>query len=249
MTPSTPNSNRWVLNASILVVDDQQANVELLEALLTNLGYTHIHKAYGGQEALDFISKQVPDLILLDLMMPEINGLDILDKLKHIPAFQQGLIKVMVLTADVTDSSREKSLSLGAHDFLTKPFDFVEVSLRIKNLLYSLYLLHEVNDANQRLEELVEQRTEELHKTNEILFRQNDILRDIAWTQSHIVRAPVSRILGLMDLLDYAETTDDETRTLLGHIKTSIVELDQIIREIAEKTESTENGIRKNDEG
>lgn len=157
--------NKDLLNARILIVDDQQVNIELIKNVLEMEGFTQIMEVIDSREALQVINEFNPHLILLDLTMPHISGLDILKSLK-----KQNLLKetmpVMVLTADTTYETKRNALIAGAKDFLTKPLDLLEVSIRIKNLLSAVYLLLQQQQQNDILEEKVAERTKELKEAN-----------------------------------------------------------------------------------
>lgn len=116
----------------ILVVDDEVKNVKLLEALLTPGGF-HIEKAYNGQEALDRVGRVRPDVILLDVMMPIIDGFEVCRRLKNNPDTQ--LIPIVIMTALSQVEDRIKGKEAGADDFLTKPVDRRELMARIQSLL------------------------------------------------------------------------------------------------------------------
>ena len=123
-----------ILNAKILIVDDADANLRLVEALLAKEGFTQVISTADSTKAIDLFTAFQPDLILLDLMMPELDGYAVLDLLaKQIP--EDTYLPVLVLTADATIDARRKALALGAKDFLTKPFDNIEAMLRIWNLI------------------------------------------------------------------------------------------------------------------
>lgn len=120
--------------ASALIVDDQPANVALLERLLRRMGVDRVTGTTDPRETLESYRSSNPDVILLDLHMPHIDGLALLGVLRQeIPA--DAFVPVVVLTADATDSARTEALDAGATDFLTKPFDHTEVVLRVRNLL------------------------------------------------------------------------------------------------------------------
>lgn len=123
-----------VLNAKILIVDDADANLRLLENLLSNEGFTQVISTTDSTQTIDLFHAFEPDLILLDLMMPELDGYEILELLsRYIPKDQY--LPILVLTADATIAARRKALALGAKDFLTKPFDNIEAMLRVWNLI------------------------------------------------------------------------------------------------------------------
>lgn len=120
--------------AGILIADDEEANVMLLHGLLSDEGYRNIRVTCDSREALALVEAQQPDLILLDLHMPHMSGFDVMRELRErLPP--DTFLPILVLTADVTPQAKERALAGGARDFLTKPFDALEVSLRIRNLL------------------------------------------------------------------------------------------------------------------
>jgi PAS domain S-box-containing protein len=355
-------------DSKILVVDDHEPNVEVLLALLEMKGYTNVRATTDSREVLGLINSFEPDLVLLDLMMPHMSGFDILAALRASGKLN-GLMPIMVLTADANIDSKQRALSEGASDFLTKPFAMFEVDLRIRNLLSSVYLLRQQQIQNNDLELLVSQRTASLEKvkneiqTSEIKYRvlfeanfdsitvcelneaegmskivdcndgalrmfgyskeellqmqmchievtdtaahsnkiaalqqkgslsyetnflnkdgeirymevkvvrinlynrvfamhiasdtternahlqalesQNQALKDIAWHQSHVIRAPLARLLAITEqLLDANPAADQELFTqYLGWMQDSAKELDGVIRVIADKIEASQ---------
>lgn len=123
-----------IFQSRILVIDDEPANVELLEQLLHREGFNNVISTTESERALSIFHAFKPDLILLDLRMPKIDGFSLLTSLGEYRTAQI-FLPVIVLTADVTRETKHKALAMGATDFLTKPFDTVEVMLRIWNLL------------------------------------------------------------------------------------------------------------------
>jgi putative two-component system response regulator len=116
----------------ILIVDDDARNVRVLEAMLRAEKYATM-AAHNGREALDFATEHLPELILLDVMMPDMNGFEVIEKLKADPATQR--IPVIMITALDDRESRLYALQAGADEFITKPVDRIELSVRVKNLL------------------------------------------------------------------------------------------------------------------
>lgn len=127
-------NEQMVLQAKILMVDDADANLKLLEALLTREGFTQMISTTEPQKAIELFNAFQPDLVLLDLMMPELDGYAVLNLLQQHIA-EDEYLPVLILTADTTIAAKRKALALGAKDFLTKPFDHMETMLRIWNLL------------------------------------------------------------------------------------------------------------------
>ncbi len=222
-------------DARILIVDDTLANIEVLENLLMMKGYTNVKSISDSTQAILTIKDFNPELILLDLMMPQVSGFDIMEELKKTPsAFP--LMRILVLTADITPESKKKALSGGASDFLTKPFDLTEVDLRIKNLLYTVYLLSQLTNQNAILEEKVKERTLELEKNLEAIELQNKALREISWIQSHVVRAPLARMMGAISLLEIKDDAGVTQEEIMDIVVTSANEIDKTVREISAKS-------------
>ena len=227
--------NKDLLNAKILIVDEQESNIEVLEDLLTIRGFTNIITSNDPRAVLEIAQTQKPEMILLDIMMPYLSGFDVMDQLKG-AGLLSGFMPIIVLTADATIETKKKALSMGASDFLTKPFNLTEVELRIKNLLLNVYLLSQLKIQNEMLEVKVKERTLELIKSNEAIQKQNEELKSIAWIQSHVVRAPLARLMGLVELLSLGESSEDlSTEDILEHISKSALELDDIIKDITLK--------------
>lgn len=141
--------------ARILIIDDEKANIRFLEIILQRAGYTDVYSSTDSREAVTLFESFRPDLVLLDLAMPHMDGFAVMRQLQ--PLMQAHPIPILVLTADVTVTSKHRALSEGARDFLTKPLDEKEVLLRIRNLLESHFY-------SAVLEQEVRERTEDLHR-------------------------------------------------------------------------------------
>jgi putative two-component system response regulator len=177
--------------ASILVVDDQPGNVRLLEVLLAEAGYRQVEGMTDPTQVLERLDRAPLDLMLLDMRMPVLDGLSVLSLLQD-SIHQEGL-QVIVLTAQTERDTRLAALSLGARDYLVKPFDTDEVLCRIHNALESRFLYQDRDGEAERLEELVAQRTEQLIETQFELVRclaRAGEFRD-SDTGSHIFRVSV----------------------------------------------------------
>lgn len=139
-----------IQQAKILVIDDADANLRLLEDLLAREGFTQVISTSDSTKTLDLYHAFAPDLILLDLMMPILDGYAVLELLaRHIP--EDTYLPVLVLTADATIAARRKALALGAKDFLTKPFDNIEAMLRVWNLLETRMLYKKLKSYQPQL--------------------------------------------------------------------------------------------------
>src|SRR5689334_23002796 len=158
-------------NARILIVDDQPANVILLEAILEDADFVASRSVLDSRQVLPTFIDYLPDLVLLDLQMPYLDGFAVLKQLQAC-MHEDDFLPVLVLTADITPEAKRRALSEGAMDFLTKPFDATEVVLRIKNLLQTRLLHVQLLGQNRLLDQKVRERTAALEETQiEIIER------------------------------------------------------------------------------
>jgi CheY-like chemotaxis protein len=187
-----------ILGASILIVDDQEANVKLLERLLGDAGYTNVASTMRPQDVSSLHRKNRHDLILLDLQMPGMDGFEVMEILKA--EAQDSYLPVIVLTAQPAHKLR--ALQAGAKDFISKPFDLLEVKTRIHNML-EVRLLHKKLAAyNEVLEQTVRERTAELRQSEERFRRLTELASDWYWEQNESgsftqVSGPVFETLGI----------------------------------------------------
>lgn len=159
--PVTPSSHLYP-DARILVVDDEPLFLAYLKKILSEAGYLHPEFESDPVVALKRLQNESFDLLLLDQNMPHMSGLDLLEAISQLP--QERQIPAMMLTADDDRESRHKALGLGALDFLTKPFDVIEVTTRIRNILQVRMLHNELEGMNQSLEQTVKDRTKQLQR-------------------------------------------------------------------------------------
>jgi signal transduction histidine kinase/HPt (histidine-containing phosphotransfer) domain-containing protein len=185
-------------NARILIVDDEIHNRKLLELLLHSDGY-QTRSATNGEDALASIAQDAPDLILLDIMMPGIDGFQVASILKAAPATAS--IPIIMVTALIDQASRLAGLNAGVEEFLTKPLERAELLIRVRNLLRLKTLADLLRDHNSVLQQQVRTRTAE--------FLAN---------MSHEVRTPMSAVVGLADLLGQTSLSEEQADTL-GKLK------------------------------
>ena len=147
--------------ARILVVDDEPANVVALSKLLSRAGYDQVESTTDSRTALQAYRDLEPDLVLLDLHMPHLDGFQVMAALKpFIPT--TSYLPILILTGDQDQEVRQRALASGAKDFVTKPFEVTEVLLRIRNLLETRFLHRQLAHQNETLEVKVRERTKEL---------------------------------------------------------------------------------------
>lgn len=158
-------------DARILMVDDNVANICLLQNILNRLGFKNLESITDSGKTLARVAEFEPDLIVLDLSMPAPDGFEVMQQLARVVP-KDTFLPVLVLTADVTAITKRKALAAGASDLLTKPFDASEVFMRIRNLLQIRALQRQLQTHNQTLEAKVAERTLELRKSQQQIIAQ-----------------------------------------------------------------------------
>lgn len=200
-----------ILNANLLIVDDQESNVRLLEQLLSDAGYARVATTMNPQEVCALHRKNRYDLILLDLQMPGMDGFQVMEGLKTNDA--DGYLPVIVLTAQ--PGHKLRALQAGAKDFISKPFDLVEVKTRIHNMLEVRLLYKKLEDFNKLLEQTVQERTAELRESEARYRSLTELASDWYWEQDEKgnftkVSGPVLEMLGIRVAAFVGGTSDDE---------------------------------------
>ncbi len=187
-----------MLNASILIVDDQEANVILLESMLRETGYTCVASTMDPHEVCALHRKNRYDLILLDLQMPGMDGFQVMEGLKTNDA--DSYLPVLVITAQ--PGHKLRALQAGAKDFVAKPFDLVEVKTRIHNILEVRLLYKKLENYTLVLERTVQERTAELRESEARYRSLTELASDWYWEQDENgsftkVSGPVLEMLGI----------------------------------------------------
>ena len=187
-----------ILNARILIVDDQEVNVSLLEQLLSEAGYTRVASTMKPQEVCELHRRNRYDLILLDLQMPGMDGFQVMEGLKTNIA--DGYLPVLVITAQ--PGHKLRALQAGAKDFISKPFDLVEAKTRIHNMLEVRLLYKQLENHSKVLEQTVQERTAELRESEARYRSLTELASDWYWEQDETgnftkVSGPVLEMLGI----------------------------------------------------
>jgi CheY-like chemotaxis protein len=187
-----------ILNARILVVDDTLANVQLFERLLAQCGYTNVSATLVPQEVCALHQRHRYDLILLDLVMPQMDGFHVMEALKA----QGGDAWLPVIAVTAEPGHKVRALQAGAKDFIGKPFDQVEVKTRIHNMLEVRLLYKRLKQQSAELERTVVERTAELQDSEARYRALTELAVDWYWEQDELggfmhVRGPVLEMLGL----------------------------------------------------
>ena len=186
-----------ILAANILIVDDQESNVQLLEQLLHSAGYTGVTSTMNPEEVCALHRTNAYDLILLDLQMPVMDGFEVMEGLKTNTL--DPYLPVIVLTAQ--PGHKLRALQAGAKDFVSKPFDLIEVKTRIYNMLEVRLLYKRLADFNKLLEQTVLERTAELRESEARYRSLTELASDWYWEQDENgsftkVSGPVLEMLG-----------------------------------------------------
>ncbi len=184
----------------ILVIDDESANVRLIECILERYGYKHITGVTDARKAAATFDAISPDLVLLDLHMPHLDGYAVLEQLsERIPL--DTYLPVLVLTGDQAPENRWRVLRLGARDFLAKPFDATEVVLRIENLLETRILHRSLADQKGQLEHMVRERTQQLEAALRSTETASRAKSEFLANMSHELRTPLNSVIGFANVL------------------------------------------------
>ena len=191
-------STTEIFDASILIVDDQEVNVTLLEQMLHGAGYVRVMSTSVPQEVCALHRKNHYDLILLDLQMPGMDGFQVIEALKA--GATDDYLPVLVITAQ--PGHKLRALQAGAKDFVSKPFDLVEIKTRIHNLLEVRLLYKKLENNNAVLEQTVAERTAELRESEARYRSLTELASDWYWEQDENgnftkVSGPVLEMLGI----------------------------------------------------
>ena len=213
-----------ILSAKILIADDQEANVELLKEILAQAGYTSVSSTTNPVEVCGLHRQNRYDLILLDLQMPGMDGFQVIESLKTNPA--DAYLPVLVVTAQ--PGHKLRALQAGAKDFISKPFDLVEVKTRIHNMLEVRLLYKTLENYSKDLEQTVEERTAELRESEARYRSLTELSSDWYWEQDENgaftkVFGPVLEMLGIKvptltgnDAIGYSDGWNEAERATLN---------------------------------
>jgi PAS domain S-box-containing protein len=187
-----------ILSATILIVDDQDSNVTLLKSMLTEAGYCRVTSTMSSRDVDALHRRNNYDLILLDLQMPDMDGFQVMSALKANAS--ESYLPVIVLTAQ--PSHKLRALQAGAKDFVSKPFDLIEVKTRIHNMLEVRLLYKKIANYNKELEQAVQERTAELRESESRYRSLAELASDWHWEQDENERftkatGPVLEMLGI----------------------------------------------------
>lgn len=199
----------------ILIVDDVSKNIQILGNILS-LKKFQIAYAQSGQQALDICKTQDFDLILLDIMMPGMDGYEVCKRFKKNPSTSE--IPIIFLTAKADMDSIIKGFDMGGQDYITKPFNAAELMARVDNHLLIKRQREQLKLMNNHLEDLVKERTQELEIANRQLSILDQAKSNFLLIISHEIRTPLNGVIGLTELLDKTNI-DKNQREYLNYLK------------------------------
>lgn len=183
---------------SILIIDDVASNIQLLATALAD--FCEIRFALSGPEGLALVRQAPPDLILLDVMMPEMDGYEVCDLLKHAPETRE--IPVIFVTAKNDAESETRALNGGAVDFITKPVNIAVARARVQTQLAFQAQKHALQRLNDELEQRVEERTLALKETLRQAQVAQEAKSNFLANMGHEVRTPLNAIMGMSYILE-----------------------------------------------
>ncbi|MBP7497172.1 MAG: hybrid sensor histidine kinase/response regulator [Bacteroidales bacterium] len=219
---------------TILIVDDQPYNIKVLEEILKKESYNYLI-ATNAQETYQILLSTIPDLILLDIMMPGEDGFEICRKVKNNPKTSE--IPIIFLTAKVEVDDKVRGFKLGAIDYITKPFQPIEVSARVSTHIALKKSKEFIIKYNMQLEEILEQRTKELIKSEkQAAFGQ--LIQGII----HNIRGPISSVISSFSLIEFYK---EDTNKILSEQPEVYKKLNESLNEIWEVIRHDESQLQK----
>jgi len=222
-----------IRDAAILIVDDEEANVRLLARILGRAGYTHVHTTSDPREVLPLFHRNSPDLIVLDVRMPGMDGFAVLAQLNAVIP-PTDFLPVLAITGDASPETRQRVLRAGAKDFLEKPFEGAEVTVRVHNLLTTRMLHRSLQRQNDILEQKVRERTAELETALASAQAASLAKSQFLATMSHELRTPLNAVIGFSQHLrkNKAKNLVPQDLTFLERIGENGMHLLKIINDI-----------------
>ncbi len=216
-----PSIEQHILNARILIVDDEPANVRLLERVLQSAGYSNFVSTSDPRQVASLVEGQMPALLLLDLTMPHLDGFAVMAAVKA-QLGDDEVLPILVLTADANAETRHRALKEGALDYLVKPLDQLEVLLRVRNLLALEYLLGRERERNAALQIAHDERTQQLEQSNQMLEQANAELASanahLQWAHREIELAQNEIVNRLVEAVEVRGQTPSKNLDRVGQL-------------------------------
>lgn len=230
---------RQFKSASILIVDDTIYNIQLLSLMLLRQGYK-VQKATSGLEALDKVNQQLPDIILLDIRMPDINGYEVCTRLKANPATKD--VPVIFISSIEEPSEKVEAFSVGGVDYISKPFQLIEVLARIETHLRLCALQKKLQEQNEQLQLSADVLSRSLIHERELSQMKTDFISVV----SHEFRTPLTTIQSASELLEYYEWSKEEQVEQLHQIQSEVKHMTALMEDVLFLSRSNTNRVKLN---
>jgi two-component system, sensor histidine kinase and response regulator len=226
-------------DASILIVDDTIYNIQLLSLMLTRQGYK-VQRATSGLEALDKVNQQLPDIILLDIRMPDINGYEVCTRLKANPATKD--VPIIFISSIEEPSEKVEAFSVGGVDYISKPFQLIEVLARIETHLRLCSLQKRLQEQNEQLQLSAEMLSRSLKHERELSQMKTDFISIV----SHEFRTPLTTIQSASELLEHYEWSKEEQVDQLHQIQSEVKHMTALMEDVLFLSRSNTNKVKLN---
>ncbi|MGP0565783.1 MULTISPECIES: hybrid sensor histidine kinase/response regulator [unclassified Nitrospina] len=203
-----------IMASKILIVDDELTNVQLLEKVLQHEGYANFQSITDPRKAIPKYQSFQPDLVLLDLNMPDIDGFEIMEQLKEIE--KESYLPVLVLTAQADLNTRLRALRMGARDYVNKPFDISEICSRIRNILEVRRLHNQIRKQNEILEEKVRERTAAMIAYHQQLMHVEKLsaVGKLAASIAHEINNPLLGVRNILEQIQDGTQLNEDLKSL-----------------------------------
>ena len=259
LSPPSESPRAATRDAKIMIVDDSPIIIDMVRENLASVGYHDFVATYESTEAIALVTQEEPDVLLLDIMMPQVSGLEILEALRASRRFSR--IPVIIITIACDQETKLRALGLGATDFLGKPLDSVELVARVRNCLTTKAHYDHLETYAQDLEHVVLERTKQLHDHAIALEQANQNLKRLyreaqaavraksafLSNMSHELRTPLTAILGFAQFLSDPELTEEEGASHVQTIQRNGKHLLDLINNILDlaKLEASETDVEQ----
>ncbi len=221
LEPEESQSN----NASILIVDDTIYNIQLLSLMLVRQGY-NVSQANGGMEALGIVEKARPDIILLDIRMPDLDGYEVCRILKSKPETRD--IPIIFISSVEEASEKVEAFSAGGVDYISKPFQLIEVLARIETHLRLCSLQKKLQEQNEQLQISADVLSRSLQQERELSQMKSDFISIV----SHEFRTPLTTIQSASELLEHYEWSKEEQVEQLHQIQSEVKHMTELMEDV-----------------
>lgn len=218
----------------VLVVDDDPSMLEITSLFLEKENY-QVVTAEGGEQALRYVEEHQPDVIISDVMMPDLDGIQLCYRIKSDPA--TAMLPVILVTAKRDTITRINGKKAGADDFLDKPVNELELGTRVRTLIRMRQLYQQIEEANEQLETRITERTLELRKAYDQLKELDDLKTNIISNVSHELRTPMQHIKSAVSLLTTNSISEDQNTMVRETVNLAIEALVRLVEDIINVSE------------